>query len=158
MNEIFEIIGAGVVIGITMGLILNILFCIVRYLLKDRSHYTCAKKPKAYTKYNKTYSQILNSALQNSDLETMKLFVKCTGPENSELYTKLVFEVVLEMNNLSKDYGQKRVLEKEIAYLSHQTTDSEMVFNAYRNVWETKHNCKYVSVVDRLMKLKDDEK
>lgn len=63
MNEIFEIIGAGVVIGITIGLILNILFCIVRYLLKDRSHYTCAKKPKANTKYNKTYSQILNSVL-----------------------------------------------------------------------------------------------
>lgn len=79
----------------------------------------------------------------------MKLFVDCTSPENSEIYTKIVFEVVLEMNNLSKDEGEKRVLEKEIAYLSHQT---DLVFNAYRNVWEKKHNCKYVSVVDRLMK------
>lgn len=34
----------------------------------------------------------------------------------------------------------------------NQTASNDMEFKAYRNVWEKKHNCKYVSVVDRLMK------
>lgn len=148
--EILKTIIYAAGLGIILGFLLNILFCITRYLYS-----TFSKKPKADTKYNKTYSQIMiNSVLQNSDPETTKLFVKCTGPENSELYTKIVYEVVLEMNNLSKDEGEKRVLEKEIVCLSHQTDC--LSFNAYRNVWEKKHNCKYVSVVDRLMNMKGE--
>ena len=52
----------------------------------------------------------------------------------------------------SKEDAEKLLVDKEIVYLSLQTTGGEMVFDAYRNVWEKKHNCKYVSVVDRLMK------
>lgn len=102
-----------------------------------------------------------NSDNYNADTEFQKyskLYFKCIDSESNDqykqndLYKKVVYEDVRIIDPLSKEDGEKRVLEKEIAYLSHQTAGSEMVFNAYRNVWETKHNCKYVSVVDRLMK------
>lgn len=136
MNELLIAIGVGVVIGT--------LLCIAKR----------SSKCRAYTKRQSFCQSFINALIQNTntDTETIKLFKKCTRPENSELYNKIVFEVVMEMNNLSKEDCEKRVLEKEIAYLSHQTAVRDMVFNAYRNVWETKHNCKYVRVAERLMK------
>ena len=97
----------------------------------------------------------------NADAEFQKyskLYLKCIDSESNDeykqndLYKKFVYDAVRIIDPISKDDAEKLVLEKEIAYLSRQTTVSEMVFDAYRNVWEKKNNCKYVSIVERLMK------
>lgn len=97
----------------------------------------------------------------NADTEFQKyskLYLNCIDSESNDeykqndLYKKVVYEAVRIIDSLSKEDVEKLVVEKEIAYLSLKTTGSEMVFNAYRNVLETKYNWKYVSVVDRLMK------
>ena len=97
----------------------------------------------------------------NADTEFQKyskLYLKCIDSESNDkykqndLYKKVVYDAVRIIDPLSKEDAEKLVVKKEIAYFSLQTTSSEMVFDAYRNVWEKKNNCKYVSVAERLMK------
>ena len=97
----------------------------------------------------------------NADTEFQKyskLYLKCIDSESNDkykqndLYKKVVYDAVRIIDPLSKEDAEKLVVKKEIAYFSLQTTGSEMVFDAYRNVWEKKNNCKYVSVAERLMK------
>lgn len=94
----------------------------------------------------------------NADAEFQKyskLYLNCIDSESNDkykqndLYKKVVYDTVRIIDPLSKEDAEKLVVEKEISYLS---TGSEMVFDAYRNVWEKKHNCKYVSIAERLMK------
>ena len=107
---------------------------------------------------NEHQSSNTNSDNYNADAEFQKyskLYLKCIDSESNDkykqndLYKKVVYDAVRIIDPLSKKDAEKIVVEKEIAHLS---TGCEMVFDAYRNVWEQKHNCKYVSVVDRLMK------
>lgn len=156
--EILNIIIYAIGLGVILGLLLNILFCIVRYLLKDRSHSTFSKKPKVDTKCKLFSKLLVNMIHMNIDPETIELFVKCVNSESSDIYTRIVYAVVQEINQLSKEDGEKRVLDREITYLSFQTASNETEFNAYRNVWEKKHNCKYVSILERPINMKGDEK
>ena len=97
----------------------------------------------------------------NADTEFQKyskLYLNCIDSESNDkykqndLYKKVVYDAVRIIDTLSKEDAEKLVVKKEIAYLSLQTTGNEMVFDAYRNVWEKKNNCKYVSVAERIMK------
>lgn len=103
----------------------------------------------------------------NEDTEFQKyskLYLKCIDSESNDeykqndLYKKVVYDAVRIIDPLSKEDAEKLVVEKEIAHLSLQTTGSEMVFDAYRNVLEKKHNCKYVIVAERLMNMKGQTK
>ena len=98
----------------------------------------------------------------NTDAEFQKyskLYLNCIDSESNDeykqndLYKKVVYDAVRIIDPLSKEDAEKLVVKKEIAYLSPQTAGSEMVFNAYRNVWEKKHNCKYVSIAECLMNI-----
>ena len=102
-----------------------------------------------------------NSDKYNADTEFQKyskLYLNCIDSESNDeykqndLYKKVVYDAVRIIDSLSKEDAEKLLVDKEIVYLSLQTTGSKMVFDAYRNVWEKKHNCKYDSGVDILMK------
>lgn len=113
---------------------------------------------------NEHQSSNTHSDNYNADAEFQKyskLYLNCIYSESNdkykqnELYKKVVYDAVLIIDPLSKEDAEKLVIEKEISSLS---TGGEIVFDAYRNVWEKKHNCKYVSVVDRLMNMKGQTK
>ena len=106
--------------------------------------------------------QLSNTHSDNCNTDTefqkySKLYLNCIDSESNDeykqndLYKKVVYDAVRIIDTLSKEDAEKLVVEKEIAYLLLQTTGSKMVFNAYRNVWETKYNWKYVSIAERLM-------
>ena len=119
MNEIFETIGKGVVLGVTFGLTLNLLLLCIR---------------KCFPKKVKTEEEIM-SELKNSDL-----------------YAKIKHEASVTLSNASKDDGEKFVIQAELGCISNPSTFRELDLLTYREEWEKMHNCKYVSVVDRLMK------
>lgn len=125
MNEIFETIGKGVVLGVTFGLALNLLLLCIR---------------KCFPKKVKTEEEIM-SELKNSDL-----------------YAKIKHEASVMLSNASKDDGEKFVIQAELGCISNPSTFRELDLLTYREEWEKKHNCKYVSVVDRLMKIRGNEK
>ena len=116
---------------------------------------------------NEHQSSNTHSDNYNTDTEFQKyskLYLKCIDSESNDkykqndLYNKVVYEAVRIIDSLSKEDAEKLVVEKEIAYLSLQRTYSEMVFNAYRKVWETKYNWKYVSIAERIMNMKGKTK
>ena len=107
--------------------------------------------------------QLSNTHSDNYNADTefqkySKLYLKCIDSESNDeykqndLYKKVVYDAVRIIDPISKEDAEKILVDKELVYLSLQTTGSEIVFDAYRNVWEKKHNCKYVSVAERLMK------
>lgn len=113
--------------------------------------------------------QLSNTHSDNYNADTefqkySKLYLNCIYSESNDkykqndLYKKVVYDAVRIIDTLSKEEAEKLVVEKEIAYLSLQTTYSEMVFNAYRKVWETKYNWKYVSIAERIMNMKGQTK
>ena len=116
---------------------------------------------------NEHQSSNTHSDNYNTDAEFQKyskLYLNCIDSESNDeykqndLYKKVVYDAVRIIDTLSKEDAEKLVVEKEIAYLLLQTTGSEMVFDAYRNVWEKKHNCKYVSIAERIMNMKGQTK
>ena len=116
---------------------------------------------------NEHQSSNTHSDNYNADTEFQKyskLYLNCIDSESNDeykqndLYKKVVYDAVRIIDSLSKEDAEKLVVEKEIAYLSLQTTYTEMVFNAYRKVWETKYNWKYVSIAERIMNMKGQTK
>lgn len=107
--------------------------------------------------------QLSNTHSDNYNADTefqkySKLYLKCIDSESNDeykqndLYKKVVYDAVRIIDPISKEDAEKILVDKELVYLSLQTTGSEIVFDAYRNVWEKKHNCKYVNITERLMK------
>lgn len=123
MNQLLEAIGTGVVLGVTFGLMFNLLCLCIR---------------KYFPKKVKTDEEIM-SELKNSDL-----------------YAKIKHEASVILSNASKDDGEKFVIQAELTYISNPSTWKQLCLLSYREEWENTHNCKYVSVFDRLMKFKEN--